>query len=364
MTYLKKVVNALFLAALILLPLKALAGVEGQQVDQSNETNSLVGCATLYNYNRYQTFKPMLNRVLSVDAKLSDRKIGTNATLTIKKVSDDSVLKTETHSLTVAGDGIETFSFDDPFVTVTPEESYSMTISTNDTQTKWCYSDDTYARGQASIGSNRDFVFIEMGKLVETSSDSTPTSTPADQSSSTQATTTTTTTTTESDFSVSLTYILLNDEKISPPISNLEVINGDTFVVYGKSDKNINVKISYGDIDTTTKSDATGVWSITIPTEDLAHLDYTFSAKADNSASLNLDPTELFAFKVVAESNVISSVSAVADNASTTAKKIYNSPTAIAILVLVIVGIGTGGYFIWRKRKKMAIAREVTKKIE
>lgn len=167
----------------LMMPFYALAGVEGQVNDQSNEILNYTGCMTIGNNNRAQTFKPSLNRVLDVEAMFSDKQIGTEVTLTIKKESTGATVGTSSHALTVDGQGWEPFTFDEPFLTVTPEESYGMYFTANDNDTKWCYGGDTYSRGQAVGFPTLDFVFVEVGK-----NDSTPDA-PATTSSTAAATT-------------------------------------------------------------------------------------------------------------------------------------------------------------------------------
>jgi len=145
----------------------ALAAVEGQQIDQSNEINNLTGCMTLSSYNRAQTIQPSLNRILSYEVLLKDRQIGKTISLVVKKESSGETIGTESHILTVGGQGWETFAFEEPFLTVTPETLYGFYItSADDSQTKWCYGGNTYARGQAKGFPDDDFVFVQLGKSV------------------------------------------------------------------------------------------------------------------------------------------------------------------------------------------------------
>jgi|GEM_PF-2368158 len=187
----KFIISALFCGLVaIVAPSYSLAGIEGQVDDQTNQILNYIGCMTIGNNNRAQTFKPSLNRLLDVEAMFSDKVSGTQITLTIKKESTGETIGTSTHSLTVNGQGWEPFTFDEPFLTLTPEESYGMYFTANDNDTKWCYGGDTYARGQAKGFPEYDFVFVEVGKNVATASSSSTASTAAATTASTASQTT------------------------------------------------------------------------------------------------------------------------------------------------------------------------------
>lgn len=354
--------------ALVLAPLKAAAAVEGQEQDQSNEVNNFTGCATVSTYGRGQSFKPTLTRALSIDTYLKDRIIGSQITLTLKKESDGSVVYTSSHSLTVDGEGWEPFSFDDPFVTVTPETSYAFYLSINDNQTKWCYSGDTYSRGESKGITGYDFVFMELGKQVNDPLASSNPDTPVSSDTGTTQTNTSSSTSKPSGQStveelgstVSLTHVILNGTKIDSPVTGLELVKDDKLTVYGKSMANIEVEISYADQTVKAKSDRDGNWSSEIDLSNQGFGEISFYAKPLDSSSSKVEKKELFKFTLV-EKAAISALSTSADNSINTANKQNSLIYIILILVLAIL-IAAGIYVYYRRKKLKGIVKEIEAK--
>lgn len=161
-----KIVIAILVNFLLIIP--AQAAVEGQEFDQVNDSLQNMSCSDIkVAALRVQTFKPSLNRVLAVDFYLSERSAGEVLTLTIKKESDGSVVGQDSHELPHAGaSGWETFSFNDPYVTVVPEETYGLYLEDSGSDTKICFGTNEYARGELKGFPQNDMFFSTIGKNV------------------------------------------------------------------------------------------------------------------------------------------------------------------------------------------------------
>src|SRR5512133_2423253 len=127
----KKIISsglAALLLGVFLLPLAAHAGVAGQYLDQKNEDTSVIsGSMTINNYNRVQTFVPTVTKITSIDLYLKDKVPGNVLTVTVKKISDGTVVAAAAASVPFGQEGPVgwmTISYDQPFPTVVPCTEY------------------------------------------------------------------------------------------------------------------------------------------------------------------------------------------------------------------------------------------------
>jgi hypothetical protein len=163
----KKLIYPICFFALILsiFPSGVSAGVTGQVLDQQNSTLPWVDCSQISDLNRAMIFKPAVNLITSVEIYLAARANNANITLTIMKESDSSTVGTVTQQISGAvTETWETFSFNDPFVTVVPEESYSLNLASNEDQTRVCYTGNNYSRGFYRGLPDVDWLFKIYGK--------------------------------------------------------------------------------------------------------------------------------------------------------------------------------------------------------
>jgi len=167
----KKLFSAIlsFVFVLSVFPSWALAGVAGQVLDQQNSTLPWTDCSQISDLNRAMIFKPSVNLITSVEIYLAARANNANITLTIMEEGDSSTAGTVTQQITGAvTETWETFSFNDPFVAVTPEETYSLNLASNEDQTRVCYTGNNYARGFYRGLPEVDWLFRVYGKTVTT----------------------------------------------------------------------------------------------------------------------------------------------------------------------------------------------------
>lgn len=165
----KLLMVSLAIVFLLVSPSVGLAGISGQSLDQANSALPWLDCSQISNLNRAMIFKPSLNRITSVDLYLAARANGAFITLKIMRESDSSTIGETTLELSGGmSETWDTFSFSEPYVAVTPEDTYSLNLLSSEDQTRICYTGNNYARGFYRGLPDVDWLFKTYGINVST----------------------------------------------------------------------------------------------------------------------------------------------------------------------------------------------------
>lgn len=281
-------VCGLFVSSLI--PVSA--GIEGQVLDQAYEAVAGSGSVQIFNYSdMWQGFKPTKNRITSVETYLKFRKVGSTVNLSVLDVNGQ-VLGTESHALTVGGDGWETFAFESPYVTVTPEDRHSIKLSVNDNITHWGYNGDGYSRGyfakfNPDTNSN-DALFRIYGLDVTQEApaeDTTDGDTPASNDSQTPSSSSLVKTgkniaPENSEIGVPvLSYVEVDGEKVESTEEAIELKDNETLKVFGKAPKDMRVALFVGENSFSVSADKDGNWNMDVDQSVIEEGEYDVTAQ-------------------------------------------------------------------------------------
>jgi len=300
----KKLIS--FFAALILvcgmfLIAPVNAAVEGQYLDQAfDNTGISTGSMTIFNYGRYQTFKPTADKIVSVDAYLKNQVAGKRLNVMIKKISDGSTVSDWTASVPfVGGNGWVTVAYTAPYVAVTPETEYGMYLSiTGDTTTQWMYvNSNPYSRGAANGSGINDFHFRVYGVK-----NAAPAGTPAGQTQTGTSATNTSGKEVQVDPSVKvpiLTHVVKNGTKTEAPITKDVKLNlNDSLEAFGTSFAGAKVVLFVSDKTFNATVDKDGNWSYKFIQKDLKAGTYVVQGQAQNSEGKGSEKANLFKIKI------------------------------------------------------------------
>lgn len=308
------------------------AGVTGQTLDQENSTLPWVDCSQIDALNRSQTFKPSLNRIISVDLYLAARANNAEITLTITKDSDGSTVGQATSQLSGGpNETWETFAFSDPFVTVTPEASYSLNLLSSEDQTRICYTNDLYSRGYYRTVPTTDWLFKIYGKNVADPSGSTSNSTNP-TSTSTKPSAISAPNNLQATYKDPLTVNLIWNKSSTTNITG--------YNIYRSQNKTDNlIKIGSVDKNTIAYEDKTG----------LEHgKSYYYYVRAYNSAVESANSNEALA-----------SVPAAVTNVAPVAQPWYKKYLVYLIIggAILLAGLFVFLFFLYKKREKSKLAK-------
>lgn len=253
-------------------------------------------------------------------------------TLTITRDSDGSTVGQVTQQLSGGmNEAWDTFAFNEPYVTVTPEETYSLNLLANEDQTRICYTANNYARGYYRTVPDTDWLFKIYGISVSTPSD------PAATNQTPSTTTPATSSTISAPNNLQATYIDPLKVKLTWTKSTSTNITG--YNIYRSLNKNDLVKIGSVDKNTAEFQDQVG----------LEHgKTYYYYVRAYTGTLESANSNEAFA-------SVPTAVTATQN--STAAKPWYKKYLLYLIIggVVLISGLAVLIYFlIKRKKSKLA----------
>lgn len=335
------------------------AVMEGIYLDQKNEFVSGGGAMTIASNNRRQTFKPTVSLITSAEVYLKNRKEGSKLMGVIKDSTGKAISTSEEITLVQANqapNAWETISFPAPYGPYTPESTYTLVLSINDSQTQWTWNDgNKYDRGQALGGSSpstQDFLFRIYGKLESASLNADHPATGSNASSGTAAD--------QSIKSPTLGYVLKNGSKIEAPIDKtIEVTSKDSLKVAGNASSGLKVVLFVGDETYSGTADEGGTWEIEIDTSKLKEDIFTVSAEARVDDAKASEKAELFKLKKVTEK---AAATASPNFLQELLTKYF--PYLMGVLAALLTGFLATLYYLIKHRKSIGPKIEPLKKAE
>lgn len=153
--FLSLLLGLLFLVFLSF-PKYSFAIAEGATLDQAYESLSTEQGGPLQYWidnqqNAIQTFTPTKNAITDIQVYLKDRVPDTSIRFYLTDGSGNVISVGYTNKFTESGDGWETFSFNEPYLSVIPGQKYGIKLLCNNTQTLWYYN-LTYTSGLYTRG--------------------------------------------------------------------------------------------------------------------------------------------------------------------------------------------------------------------